>query len=88
MPGAFWLVAAATAVFTAVISYVTALRYGWGAAVGLPLLALVAMIALQWQRQGLSADEGARMAGMTLIFAAPIFLGVAAGIALARFRRG
>ena len=88
MPGGFWAVAVATALFAGVISYAMARRYGWGAALGLPLLALVAMIALQWQRQGLSAAEGWRMAGATLIFAAPILLGVGAGIVLARLRRG
>jgi len=83
-----WVMAAALVVFAGVIAYVMTRRYGWGAALALPVLALVAMIAMQWQRQGLTAPDGLRMAGSTLIFAAPILLGVVAGIALARLRRG
>ena len=49
---------------------------------------LVALIAMRWQKLGLPADEGARMAGSVLLFAAPMLLGVVAGVALARIRRG
>lgn len=88
MPGMVWAVAVATVVFAGAVSYAMARRYGWGAALALPLLALVAMIAMQWQRQGLTGPDGVRMAGAMLVFAAPILLGVVAGIALARLRRG
>lgn len=88
MPGMVWGVAVATVLFAGAVSYAMARRYGWGAALVLPLLALVAMIAMQWQRQGLSSAEGFRMAGAMLVFAAPILLGVVAGIALARLKRG
>ncbi|MBN8631141.1 MAG: hypothetical protein J0L76_09835 [Rhodobacterales bacterium] len=88
MPGAFWVVAVATVIFTGVISYAMARRYGWGAALALPLLALVAMIAMHWQSRGLTMSEGFRLAGSTLIFATPILVGVLAGIVLARLLRG
>lgn len=88
MPGMVWGLAVAMVVFAGAVSFAMARRYGWGAALALPLLALVAMIAMQWQRQGLSSAEGVRMAGATLFFAAPILLGVVAGIALARLKRG
>ena len=88
MPMVFWALGAATVVFAGAISYAMTRRYGWGAGLALPLLALVAMIAMQLQRQGLTGSDGLRMAGSTLIFAAPILLGVVAGIALARLRRG
>ena len=80
MPVVFWALGAATVIFAGAISYAMTRRYGWGAGLALPLLALVAMIAMQWQRQGLTAPDGLRMAGSTLIFAAPILLGVVAGI--------
>ena len=88
MPVVFWALGTATVVFAGAISYAMTRRYGWGAGLALPLLALIAMIAMQWQRQGLTASDGLRMTGSTLIFAAPILLGVVAGIALARLRRG
>ena len=88
MPVVFWALGAATVIFAGAISYAMTRRYGWGAGLAVPLLALVAMIAMQGQRQGLTAPDGLRMAGSTLIFAAPILLGVVAGIALARLRRG
>ena len=88
MPVVFWALGTTTVVFAGAISYAMTRRYGWGAGLALPLLALIAMIAMQWQRQGLTASDGLRMAGSTLIFAAPILLGVVAGIALARLRRG
>ena len=88
MPGMVWVVAVATVVFAGAVSYAMARRYGWGAALALPLLALVAMIAMQWQDMGLTAAEGLRMAGSSLLFAAPVLLGSVAGIALGRLRRG
>ena len=88
MPGLVWVIGAGTVIFGGVIAYVVTWRYGWGLAILLPVLALATLIAMRWQKLGLTADEGARMAGHTLIFAAPILLGVIAGVALARIRRG
>lgn len=87
MPVAFWALGTATAVFAGAISYAITRRYGWGAGLALPLLALAAMIAMQWQGLGLTGSDGMRMVGATLVFAAPILLGVLAGIVLARLRR-
>lgn len=88
MTGLLWFIGIGTVLFAGVVSYVVTRRYGWGLAVMLPLLALVAMIAMRWQRNGLSAAEGLAALGPTLIFAAPVLLGVVAGIALARLKRG
>ena len=88
MPGLVWVIGAGTVIFGGVIAYAVTRRYGWGLAILLPVLALVALIAMRWQKLGLPADEGARMAGSVLLFAAPMLLGVVAGVALARIRRG
>ncbi len=88
MPGLVWLIGAGTVVFGGVIAYAVTRRYGWGSAILLPVLALAALIAMRWQKLGLAAEEGMRMAETTLIFAAPVLLGVIVGIALARIRRG
>lgn len=88
MYGTLWAVGLAAVVFAGGVSYVMTRRYGWGAAAGLPLLALVAMIAVQWQNQGLEFAEGMQLAGTSLAFSAPVLLGVIAGIAIARLRRG
>ncbi len=88
MPGLVWVIGAGTVIFGGVIAYAVTRRYGWGLAILLPVLALVALIAMRWQKLGLPADEGARMAGSMLLFAAPMLLGVVAGVALARIRRG
>lgn len=88
MPFVIWAVGGALMLLAGVISFAMTRRYGWGAALALPLLALVAMVAMQWQEQGLDFAEGLRMAASTVAFAGPILLGVVAGIALARLRRG
>ncbi|WP_333816267.1 hypothetical protein [Tabrizicola sp.] len=82
-----WVMAGAMVVFAGVIAYAMTRRYGWGAALALPVLALVVMIAMQWQDRGLDAAEGLRMAGSTLLFALPMLLGFFAGMAVAWFRR-
>jgi membrane protease YdiL (CAAX protease family) len=87
MPGLVWVIGGGTIVFAGVIAHAMTRRYGWGAALALPVLALALMIATQWQRQGLSAAEGVQMARATLVFAAPILLGAAIGITTARLRR-
>lgn len=88
MNGFLWAIGGATVLFAGVLSYVTTRRYGWGAALALPVLALVAMLGMQWQRHGLGWAEGGGVTLASLGFASPVLLGVLAGIALARFRRG
>lgn len=87
MNGFLWVVAGATVVFAGVVSYAMTRRYGWGAALMLPLLALIAMLGMQWQEQGLAGREGMGQLLATLAFAAPVLLGAVTGIALARLRR-
>ncbi len=87
MPLMIWAVGGALMIFAAAISFAMTRRYGWGAALALPLLALVAMVAMQLQNLGLGFAEGVRMAASTVAYAGPILLGVVAGIALARLRR-
>ena len=88
MTGTLWAVGAATVLFAGGVSYAMTRRYGWGAALSVPLLALVAVIAMQWQNQGLGVEDGLRLVRAALVFSAPILLGSAAGIAIARLRRG
>jgi len=88
MPIQVWIMGGAVVLLAGVIAYVMTRRYGWGAALSLPVLALVAMIAMKWQDQGLTAAEGLHMAGTTLVFTAPVLLGFVAGMALAWIRRG
>lgn len=88
MPVQVWIMGAGAVLFAGVIAYAMTRRYGWGAALSLPVLALALMIAMRWQDAGLTAAEGLRMAGTTLVFAAPVLLGFIAGLALARIRRG
>lgn len=78
----------ATVLVAGVVSYATARRYGRGAALAVPVLALVAMLGMQWQRQELEWGEGAGLLLPSLIFAGPVLLGALAGIALAGLRRG
>lgn len=84
MPGIFWVIGAATVLFAGVVAYALTRRYNWGVAVMLPLLSLIALIGMRWQRDGLSLAEGAQQLLPTLTFAAPVLLGTLAGIALAR----
>jgi hypothetical protein len=88
MYGYLWAIGGATLIFAGVVSYAMTRRYGWGAALTLPMLAVLAMVAMQWQAQGLGLEDGMRMTGSLLVFSAPILLGVLAGIAIARWRRG
>jgi hypothetical protein len=83
-----WVMAVALVIFVGIIAYAMTRRYGWGAALALPILALVVMIAMRWQDEGLTVGEGLRMAGSTLLFAVPVLLGFFAGMAAAWFRRG
>jgi NhaP-type Na+/H+ or K+/H+ antiporter len=88
MSGMLWVVGAATVLFAGVIGYGVTRRYGWGLAVMLPVLALMAMIGMRWQNAELSLAEGLDEVPSMLLFALPILLGVGIGILLARFRRG
>jgi hypothetical protein len=88
MPGAVWAAGAALVVLSGVIAHAMTRRYGRGTALALPLLALVVLVGMQWQEQDLTLAEGLRMAGSTAGLAAPVLLGVAAGIVLACLRRG
>jgi hypothetical protein len=71
-----------------VLSYAVTRRYGWGAAVALPIVALAAVIGMQWQEQDLGFSEGMGLIRGALVFAAPVMLGALVGIVLAARRRG
>lgn len=88
MTGMFWGIGAATVIFVGVIAFFMTRRYGWGLAVMLPVLALITMIAMRWQADGMTLAEGMRSLGPMVIYASPVLLGVAIGIALARVKRG
>ncbi len=74
--------------FAGVVSYAMARRYGWGAALAMPVLALVAMLGMQWQVLDLHWREAMQAMLPNLFFSLPVVVGAVAGIALARLRRG
>lgn len=74
-------------VLAGVMSWAVTRRYGWGAAVMLPVLALAAMLGMKWQDAGLDFAGGMGLVREGLVFGAPILVGCLAGIFLAR-RRG
>ncbi len=88
MYGYLWAVGLGTVFFTGVLSYAMTRRYGWGAALVMPLLALVVVTASQWQSEGLGFTEGLQMALASLAFSFPVLLGALGGIAIAKWRRG
>jgi glucose-6-phosphate-specific signal transduction histidine kinase len=88
MTGVVWLIGAATVIFVALVAYAMTRRYGWGIAVMLPLLAFLAMIGMRWQAEGLTFAEGVAVLGPMALYASPVLVGAAVGIAVARFRRG
>ena len=88
MYGYLWAVGLGTVLFTGVLTYAMTRRYGWGAALAFPLLAVLVVIATQWQAQGLGFAEGLQLAGSMLVYSSPVLLGAVAGIAIARWRRG
>lgn len=88
MNGFLWAMGGATVLVAGVVSFAVARRYGWGAALALPVLALAAFLGMQWQEQGLGLSDGLRVMGGSLVFAAPVLLGALAGIVLAWLRRG
>ena len=85
MSAVFWAIGGGTVLFVAVLSYVVTRRYGWGQALALPVLALAAMLAMQWQER---ASTGFEPGWSSLVLAAPVLLGAVAGIAVARLKRG
>lgn len=87
MGGMLWMIASGTVLFAGVLSYGVARRYGWGAAILLPSLALVVMVAMRWQKSALPAAEAMQAMLPMLIFAAPVLLGAVIGASLARIRR-
>lgn len=88
MHGFLWVVGGATVLFAGVLSFFMTRRYGWGAALALPVAALVAMIAMNWQDRGLDIRGGMAFLREALVFAAPVMLGALAGIVLGRRWRG
>lgn len=88
MYGYLWAVGAATVLVVGAVSYAMTRRYGWGAALALPVLALVVVVATRWQEEGLLLDEGMHLIGASLVFSSPILLGALAGIVIARLRKG
>jgi hypothetical protein len=86
MNGFLWAMGAATVAFAAGLSYAVTRRYGWGAAVVLPVVALAAVIGMSWQEQGLGLADGIGLIQGSLAFAAPVLLGALVGIVAARLR--
>jgi hypothetical protein len=84
MNGMLWAMGGATVVLAGVMSWAVTRRYGWGAAVMLPVVALAAMLGMKWQEQGLGFSEGMGLVREGLAFGAPILVGCLAGILLAR----
>lgn len=82
MGGLIWVPGAVMLIFVAVLSYGMTRRYGWGQALALPVLALVAVLAMRWQEQG-----GTGFDWGSLVFAVPVLLGSVAGIAVASLWR-
>jgi hypothetical protein len=87
MNGVFWAIGAVLVVMAGVMSYAVTRRYGWGAAVVLPVVALALVVGMSWQDQGLDLTGGIDLVQETLLFTAPILVGAAVGIALALRRR-
>jgi hypothetical protein len=87
MNGVLWAIGGGTVILSGLMSYVVTRRYGWGAAVVLPIVALAAMIGMTWQEQGLDVTGGMDLVQESLVFAAPILVGVLVGILLALRQR-
>jgi hypothetical protein len=87
MNGVLWAIGGGTVILSGLMSYVVTRRYGWGAAVALPVVALAAMIGMTWQEQGLDVTGGMDLVQESLVFAAPILVGVLVGILLALRQR-
>lgn len=85
MDGFLWVAGGGTVLVAGIVSYAMTRRYGWGAALALPVMALVAFLGMQWQER---ATTGYEPGLASLALAAPVLLGAVAGIAVARLRRG
>lgn len=88
MDGSLWAMGGATVIIAGVLSWAVTRRYGWGAALALPVVALAAVIGMRWQEQGLGFAEGLGLIRGALVFAAPVLLGALVGIAFGARRRG
>lgn len=84
----FWVMGGATVVLAGAMSWAVTRRYGWGAAVMLPVIALAAMLGMTWQEQGLDFAAGMGLVREGLVFGAPILGGTLVGILLGLRRRG
>lgn len=87
MTGMLWAIGSGTVILSGLMSYAVTRRYGWGAAVALPVLALAAMIGMTWQDRGLDLAGGIDLLRGALVFAAPILGGALVGLLLALRRR-
>jgi hypothetical protein len=87
MTGVLWAIGGVTVILSGLMSFLITRRYGWGAAVALPVVALAAMIGMTWQEQGLDVAGGLDLLQEALVFAAPILAGVVVGILVALRRR-
>ena len=81
------LLASINAVIAVVIAYALTRRYGWKPALGLPLAALTALLAVLWQTEGASVSEALQLAPQLLLFASPTLVGALLGVGLARGKR-
>ena len=73
---------------SAVLTYAMTRRYGWKTALTLPVLAVLALLAMRWQALGLGFRDSLDEILPNLLFSAPVLLGAVAGVAVARLRRG
>jgi hypothetical protein len=78
------LLASINAVIAVVIAYALTRRYGWKPALGLPVAALTAILAVLWQTEGVSVSEALQLAPQMLLFASPTLAGAVIGTLLAR----
>jgi hypothetical protein len=78
------LLASVNGVIAVVVAYALTRRYGWKPALGLPVVALAAITAVLWQREGASVSEALQMAPQLLLFGSPTLAGAVIGTLLAR----
>lgn len=83
-----WAMGGAMVVLAGVMSWAVTRRYGWGAAVMLPVVALAAMLGMKWQAAGLDFAGGMGLVREGLVFGAPILLGALVGMLVGLRRRG
>lgn len=73
---------------TVVMAFGLTRRYGWQLAILTPILALLAVVGMAWQSDQMDIKSGLSFGLFTTLASAPILLGTAVGILLARRRRG